>query len=469
MKVMSFIQEHNQLRPVEVELTLWAGLPGIQFLGLPDQHLKESSLRIKSAIKAQGFKFPTGQQILVNLRPSHLKKTSRGLELAVAMAYLWETGQISAPNEGEDQYIYGELSLNGEVHAPTDLFTSLKNKNLKIVTGRLDQVPQLQPFSLKSIDQLSKAEQPVILGPSVRSQYTRPQPSSGLKLSSSQANLVKMAAVGRHSLLLAGPAGTGKTTMAHILHACLPYPSTEQAEDISGDWYPFVKSHHSTPLMSMIGGGASPFAGEISRAHGGILFLDELLEFKAEVLEALREPFEEGVMRVARQGAVVQYPAEAQIVAATNLCPCGDYSPERTERTGCRYSLKRCKSYSEKLSGPFADRFQMLAFTRQERDQKIELSQLQDEIGEVFLFQKQRGQTKTNARVLISEIEKTVDSFALNNLMPETGSSLRRRHAILRVARTIADIQRSERVKGVHIEQAMLNAYINFERLKAWD
>ena len=153
MLVQSFIRDGQKLQPVEVELTMWPGLPGIHFLGLPDQHLKESALRIKSAIKHQGFKFPSSQQILVNLRPSYLKKNSRGLELAVAAAYLWETEQVAKPIMDSKSFIYGELSLLGEVMAPADLKTDWHNDESVVWSGAMEGL-NFKSFQIKKLQDL---------------------------------------------------------------------------------------------------------------------------------------------------------------------------------------------------------------------------------------------------------------------------------------------------------------------------
>src|SRR6185312_6028947 len=159
MKIYSLIQDKNELVAVEVELTLLPGLPGIQFLGLPDQHLKESAFRIKSAIKQSGFQFPTSQQILVNLRPNHKRKTSKGLELAIAAAYLWETEQAPRPVGSSDFYVYGELTLGGEVIEPEDLRENLLKEHAVVLTGKIGS-EKPAPFRRRLIQKLSELATP---------------------------------------------------------------------------------------------------------------------------------------------------------------------------------------------------------------------------------------------------------------------------------------------------------------------
>ena len=369
IKVQSLIQDKATLVPVDVELTLWPGLPGIQFLGLPDQHLKESALRIKSAIKAAGFQFPVAQQILVNLRPSHLKKTSRGLELAVAAAYLWESEQLKAPLPSSDHFLYGELTLSGDVLEPEDLAKSFQDPHRVILTGsaKSESPARFRRQVARNLKDLLKPEEV-----SASTGLDRPErPTLALQrtYSAEQARLIEVLAVGEHSALMAGPAGSGKSTVAQCLPSFLRAPSEKQFYELKKihaefgqelKWRPVVKPHHSTPVIAMIGGGSVPFAGEISRAHGGVLILDELLEYPSQVQESLREPFEEGQMRVFRNGKLKIYPAQAQILATTNLCPCGTWTPSKPMEMACVYNRTRCRSYGQRLSGPLVDRFEIL-------------------------------------------------------------------------------------------------------------
>lgn len=473
MKIHSLIRDQNELRPVEVELTLWPGLPGIQFLGLPDQHLKESAIRIKSAIRAQGFKFPKAQQILVNLRPNHLKKTSRGLELAVAAAFLWKTKQLKQPLGMKDVLVYGELDLSGLVYEPEDLPVSAEGKTLLTGVSNVERnFPRLLVQNLKDL------HGPSLRGPSEKLRQLAPRPAlRPLWFSKSQAEVLMLAAVGEHPLLLAGPAGSGKTTMALVLHELLPDLSVEENLEIvqiaekfgeTVQFRPLVKPHHTVPMISMVGGGSVPLAGEISRAHRGLLLLDEFLEFKPQIQEALREPFEEGRIRVARGGRVAHFPAQAQIVATTNLCPCGEFVPGQSSLLSCRYSKKKCLSYSEKLSGPLLDRFEIVYFAEAEVEKNIATEVILQKIQQArqFALQENRLAAHLMSR---ADLEKSFTPNAVVQNFRKEVTSERRWNAILRVARSLADLRGAKVIEAPDFEKALSYAYTPFVKLQKWN
>ena len=209
-------------------------------------------------------------------------------------------------------------------------------------------------------------------------------------------------------------------------------------------------------------------AGEISRAHGGMLLLDEFLEFHPRVQEALREPFEEGLIRVARAGIVEEFPAQALIVATTNLCPCGDFVPQARQALPCRYSKVRCQSYSQKLSGPLLDRFQMLVFTSELEKPITTMSEIFEAVEKARIFQAELGNRQKISRWPGPELERGMDTFELQFLQKIPGSE-RRRLSTLRVARSFAMLEGSELVRSRHIQEAMIWTSDNFEKMKRWD
>jgi len=400
MKIQSLIREQDHLIPVEVELSFLPGLPQIQFLGLPDQVIKESIHRIKSAIRSQGFDFPRAQQVLVNIRPNHLKKSSRGLELAVAAGLLWETGQISL-QKGLSPLVYGELGLNGEVFEPEDLRRDFAGTEQTLIyTGQGISGPA--SFQRASLNQLKDLVKPEIF-PASQRVYSIVRPDYGLDLDfpERQAKLLTLAALGEHSVLLAGPAGSGKSTLAKTMASLVRSPSQDEMSLILQNnkvdhpipplaWRPVVQPHHSTSPLGLIGGGVPPFQGEISRAHKGILILDELLEFHPRGQEALREPMEEGCIRIRRGRHAKEYPAEAFVIATTNLCPCGDWVPQA--KTFCARSLRKCQSYTDRLSGPLMDRFQIIFLTqKREIGNPVRGAELLRKLEEVRLFREERA------------------------------------------------------------------------------
>jgi len=483
MKLKSLIRENNSLVPVEVEVTLLPGLPTIQFLGLPDQIIKESIHRIKSAIRHQGFEFPRAQQVFVNIRPNHLKKSSRGLELAVAAGILWETGAVSASVFPEKFYIYGELGLSGEVFEPEDLASDFDgDPESHVLTGELSSVNC--PFPRSVVRELKNLAQPVLHSPEMKAlAVVRPREGLSFFYSKEQAEILSVVALGGHSLLLAGPSGSGKTTMAKALPSLLAVPRPEEILEIKkinkdlhdGDslWRPVINPHHSSTPLALIGGGVPPRPGELSRAHRGLLILDELLEFDPQVQDSLREPMEEGSLRLSRGNKAVRYPAMAQVIATTNLCPCGDFTPGC--QPSCRYSKHRCQAYALRLSGPVVDRFEVLHFSQHQRRRTDENKGVS---GEEILARVESAREwlrglgrrgEHNARRSVAELEAEYDSFFFEQMMTKTFGSHRRFQATLRVARTFADLEQVENIQGRHFDLALDITWKPFERLRRWD
>lgn len=476
--------------PIEVEINLLPGANQLQIMGLPDTAIRESGLKIKSALKTQGFRWPSGQQILVNLRPSHWRKTSRGLELAIASAYLWKSGQMRKPEGfGEELYVYGELGLDGQVYAPGDLDSLFDhNPQSLIFTGHHNLK---LPWTFLMLENLKSLETPVRMDskPSLEIEFDSHSPTlPSLEFSSSAARLLKIVALGEHATLIAGPAGSGKTTLARALHALLgppPRPLWSEMARVKR-WFnessrqrPFVAPHHSVSPSSMIGGGYPVFPGEITRAHGGLLLLDEFLEFPAQVKESLREPLETGEIMISRRGQNQCLPARFLLLATTNLCHCGRLVPNR--KVSCRFSLSRCRSYLERMSGPMLDRFDVLAFSGDwaKGSPKLSLSEAKESLQEIYShlersreFQRRSLSRPTegefvevNGRADGNEISKTLRPFVRENLLPSLGDSRRRMRALMRVARTLADLDESEDIELPHLNEATQWTWRSFEDL----
>ena len=278
MTIYSFIENGNRLTPVEIELELWPGLPDIIFIGGADQHLKESAKRIRSAIRAQGFDFLQNHQALVNLKPSYIKKSSRGLELAVAMAYLIATKQIQMAKISssfkskatQSLYAYGELSLDGHIQVPIGFENQLHHDALTLVTGTSEigfYIPTWQAQELRQLKNHLHSQPPQREYPN----WSPPPEILEIKINPDWARLLGACSLGQVHVLMAGASGAGKTTAARILHALLPTPSLQEqhfllshstlAETCAQPWRPYIQPHHTIPLNSLIGGG--------SQAHGG--------------------------------------------------------------------------------------------------------------------------------------------------------------------------------------------------------
>ncbi|WP_413584495.1 ATP-binding protein [Bdellovibrio sp. HCB274] len=478
MKLKSLIRENEVLVPVEVEINFIPGLPQIQFLGLPDQGIRESIHRIKSAIRAQGFDFPKAQQVLVNLRPNHLKKTSRGLELAVALGILWESEQIRKPEEAV--MVYGELGLLGEVYEPDDLTRDFETDgNVLVWTGQSQNTSAV--FDRKVLSCLQDVREPLEVA-AVPREYEVRRPVADLQLHfpERQARLLEVIALGEHSVLLAGPAGSGKSTIARTLSALLATPTQEDMHTISKNnrggseaplrWRPVVHPHHSTTALGLIGGGVPPFKGEITRAHKGVMILDELLEFNVRAQEALREPMEESLVRIRRGRYVEEFPAESLMIATTNLCPCGDWVPK--SKVVCGRSLKKCQSYMERLSGPLVDRFHITFFTqKREEGGSISGQDLLARVEASRMFRARMAAGDSRFRRLASrwsfeDLVQDLPSFYMKELFPKEISSRRRELATLRVARTLADLEQTEKLQPRHVESALKMTFDPVEALK---
>ncbi|WP_415063864.1 ATP-binding protein [Bdellovibrio sp.] len=478
MKIQSLIRENDRLVPVEVELSFVPGLPQIQFLGLPDQVIKESIHRIKSAIRSQGYEFPKAQQVLVNLRPSHLKKSSRGLELAVALGLLWESEQIPKPTE-DSVLVYGELSLNGEVFEPEDLVEDFEASKDLVWTGR--SANSQASFPRVTLQELRDSPSPDFV-PAVLKQYELQRPSFGLDLEfpERQAEVLRLTALGEHSLLLAGPSGSGKSTFAKSLLSLLHEPSpSDMAEILRNNkefsneklnWRPLVLPHHSISPLGLIGGGVPLCRGEVSRAHKGVLVLDELLEFHPRAQEALREPMEESRIRLRRGRFVEEHPTETLVVATTNLCPCGDWVPQ--SKVVCGRSLRKCQSYAERLSGPLVDRFQVIFFTqKRETGKSVSGMEILKDLESARAFRRSLALKdprflKASGRWTWEELIRDLPSFYMNELFPKELASRRRDLATLRVARSYADLELEEKLEPRHVEKALKITFVPFEALK---
>ncbi|MCB0419372.1 MAG: ATP-binding protein, partial [Bdellovibrionales bacterium] len=473
MRIFSFYKKGLELAPVEIEISLMRGLPQFQFMGLPDMAIKESQLKIRSALKRQGYTLPKAEQILVNLKPGYVKKSSRGIELAVAAAFLWKTGQIPNPESCDKVFLYGELGLDGKVYVPDDLDSLVQHdRKLPIWSG----IPRRgMGYSINAVSSLNELGQPkFILGEEFEFKMQRPVLMPWY-FSKQASRLIEIVATGEHPVMLAGPAGSGKTTLAEAIHQCLSDPSYEQflmssrINKLVGQklhWRPYVAPHHTTPPLSMVGGGVPPFPGEITRAHGGTLVMDEFLEFPSKVREALREPVEKGEIVVARRGRPQVYPAQVLLIATSNLCHCGDLVPGRT--TGCRYSLVKCRSYSERLSGPILDRFHILSFSHKWGvGKEVDLSQIVPRIRKARDFAlKARKQSHPNGRLSESELMLSSKMQHYLDLFPQQNSSRRRLKAILRVARSIADLEGNHEINLQHYEEAMDLCWRSFEEMK---
>ncbi|MEY4615201.1 MAG: hypothetical protein RJB66_161 [Pseudomonadota bacterium] len=480
MKLKSLISQGWDLNPIEVEVLLVRGLPEMKFVGLPDQAIKESAIRIKTAIKQSGFTWPEAEQIIINLKPNHLKKSSRGLELAVAAGILWEMQQLPQPFDAAKWTLYGELNLDGSVQQPEDLVGFDDRSPTFLVTGKTtnDQKRPWLQSPLGTITHLRELVEPSWQNESPQAVLQSPR-FDHISLTTAQAELAAIAALGRHSVLMAGPAGSGKSMMSEIIHSLGSDPDEQTQRDLwrrrqqtpdttndSSFWRPLIRPHHSATTQGLVGGGNPIRTGELARAHHGTLILDELLEFKPTVIEALREPLETHKIRLARVSGYYTYECRFHLLATTNLCPCGDFVPKTPTR--CRYSLTKCRSYSQKLTGPLVDRFQILNFShRWKGPRTIPWTDLREQLQDL----RNRLTEGESDNASLTESAFDVKNWPLleRKLMEQLQGSHRRYLSTLRVAKTLADLGGKNRPGVDEIEKALTYTVTPFVELQRWD
>lgn len=477
--------------PVEAEVDVSAGLPGLTVVGLPDKSVGESRERVRSAIRSAGSSLPP-QRITVNLAPADLRKEGSGFDLAVAVGILVATGQVPAPEAGG--WFLGELSLSGDVKPVRGtlavaadlarrgggrLFVPAANaQEAALVEGvTVYAVPNL----LALIDHLGGER---VLSPvhSERPVTEAPLPECDLadiKGQQRAKRALEIAAAGGHNLLLTGPPGTGKTLLARALPGILPPLAWNEALEVSAIYSiagllppdrpllesrPFRNPHHSISLGGLVGGGGWPRPGEISLAHRGVLFLDELPQFPRHVLEALRTPLEDRVVRISRASHALTFPADCALVGSLNPCPCGHAG----DASGlCHCAPVVIERYRQRISGPIRDRFDLTCDVPRlpyeaVRAQGIETSAtVRERVTAARLRQADRyGDGRTNASLTVKELSTVAQPDAdadrlLGEAVDRWNLSVRAYHRILKVARTIADLAGGDEVGEAAVAEAL--------------
>lgn len=471
---------------VAVEVHLANGLPAFTLVGLPETEVKEARDRVRAALQNSGFEFPA-KRITVNLAPADLPKESGRFDLPIALGILIASGQVEAKNLATHEFA-GELSLSGELRPVRGtlamcLAAAGSQRAFVLPAASADEAALVSGALILParglLEVCAHLTGAAPLAPHVPAVALRTIPLPDLAEVKGQLpakRALEVAAAGGHSLLMSGPPGSGKSMLAQRLPGILP-PMTEQealesaaVHSLAGGFdtarwaqRPYQAPHHSASAPALVGGGGVPRPGEISLAHNGVLFLDELPEFARGVLEALREPLETGHIRVARAAKRSEFPARFQLVAAMNPCPCGWLGHGSGK---CRCTPDQIARYRSKLSGPLLDRIDLLvdvpAVTEAEISTRGE--------GEGSATVRQRvvaarerqlaRQGKPNALLNPDEIDlhclpDCAGAMLLKQAMARLDLSARAYHRILKVARTIADLAGEEIVRGPHVAEAI--------------
>lgn len=467
MIIKTLFENDGCLKPGEVEVKLLPGIPLLHVVGQPDSHIRECGIKLKSALRSCDLQWPKGHQIVVNLRPSHYRKSSSGADLAIALGFLALTNQLSESVKSRiaGGVVYGEVALDGKVFAPPDLAAALRAAGSALITGPVAE--SFRDGSWLEMESLQSESFVQVTHDFDWESYWREPELLDFEVHPEAAESLLLAAHMKLNVLVAGPQGSGKTTWAKLLYGLSPKPVVQELAEsraLFGDevlqsrWRPCENPHHSIPTLSMIGGGVPLVPGVISRAHGGMLIMDEFLRFRGEVLEALREPVESGYIEHVRRGEKARFPAQFQLIGTTNLCPCGKMSPDLKNKGRCACDLQRLRSVIGRLSGPVMDRFDLLLFSHGwlKVSQGVRVVKVKQRLRELAEFRAQRGIRGGGATA----------NECLPMWMQELQLGHRRRNAVLRLARGFADLDESLRIQQHHFEKALKRAVDPMEDLR---
>lgn len=458
--------------PVEIEVFMAEGNQSFIVIGLPETQVKESIDRVKSAIIASGFSVPNNH-ITINLKPATIPKKGSQFDLPIALAILIASKQIE--NNISDEFdVFGELGLNGEIHG-NETFISLFYKTwqasrLLIFPKNLEnQVKYFKDIKAKSVKNLKQATlllkkplqyeniKSIEIPVSIRNNSKAFEGIIGQSLTK---RALSIAAAGGHHTLLIGPPGTGKSLLAHSLPEILPDLSTESAIETmclskqKPNKRPAFRSpHHGISTVGLVGGGSPIKAGEITRAHQGVLFTDELTEYSKQTLEMLREPVESGKISIVRMGESITLPCNFQWIAALNPCPCGMFGHPQES---CRCSYSQRQQYINKLSTPIIDRFAIACkvdpIVESSSDIHFSIEQISQARAKQLRESNNCNQKLSSFKINSLKITKSAQdvlNFAAKNL------SERQKQQAIKVAKTISDLNEQYEITDKHIQEAL--------------
>lgn len=487
---------------VEVETDILNGLPSFTIVGLPDKAVEEARERVRSALKNSGALLPA-KRITVNLAPADLQKEGPSFDLPIALSILLATGQLN--KDVSDSIFAGELSLDGSLRPTRGILSMVllaKEKGIKNIYIPRENIPEATIVDGVSIypvatlkDLYSHLLEQKVIEPSPYIPYEsfvdtteHEYDMKDIKGQEFAKRALEIASAGGHNILLKGPPGAGKTLLARTLPSILPPLTFAEALEVTklysisgqlGEFSimrrrPFRSPHHTTSHIGLIGGSAHPKPGEVSLSHRGVLFLDEFPEFSRQVLEALRQPIEDGFVVISRARDRVIFPSRFMLVAALNPCPCGYFGDKTKE---CRCAPSHILQYQKKISGPILDRIDIHVELPAVEVEKLASSTHDAEHSKVILERVIRARKRQHNRLqdkaiftnselstrLIKDFCQLEDEskYILKMAITRFSLSARSYHKLIKVAQTIADLDESNTIKKQHVLEALQYRFRN--------